>query len=104
MKRILKTIVKDWRSLATVVVVLLVCGLAQAQPNANILTSMENEVANAAGTTQNIMAWIAWILMGVGAVWIVYCAVSDQQRLRLSIMTFVAAGMIIAIAYAVGVF
>lgn len=80
-----------------------VAGVLRAQQNTNILSTMRTEVDTAKADAVAIVAIICWIFMAVGILGIIYCAVTDSQRMKLSIITFVGAGLALTIGYATGI-
>lgn len=78
---------------------------AQAPTNANqILQEINTQTDTAAGTLKLIFATIAWIFLGLGIVMIIYSAIVDSQRLKFGIISFLAAALILAVGYGVGLF
>lgn len=71
---------------------------------ANILNNINTQTTAASGILKLIFATIAWIFLGLGIVMIIYSAIVDSQRMKFGIISFLAAALILAVGYGVGLF
>jgi len=88
------------RFLLTCIFVLLFYNL-QAQ---DVLGALKTQVETQGNTVLIIIKYICWIFLGLGVVGIIYSAVVDSQRMKLSIISFVAAALVLAVGYGAGLF
>lgn len=82
----------------------LLCPVLYGQNPSQILTEISTQTTSAATIIKQIFATIAWIFLGLGIVMIIYSAIVDSQRLKFGIIAFLAAALILAVGYGVGLF
>lgn len=78
--------------------------IAQTTNPSDILNAISTETSSAATILKTIFATIAWIFLGLGIVMIIYSAIVDSQRMKFGIISFLAAALILAVGYGVGLF
>lgn len=99
----MKNVMKEGMKYALVLGVLFSAVYAFGQPSQNFLNDLDTEVSNAGQTIKNIVATICWIFLAVGIGMIIYSAVTDSQRMKFGIISFVAAGLVLTVGYTTGI-
>jgi hypothetical protein len=61
---------------------------------------MDTEVTAAKTTAVSIISTICWIFLAVGILGIIYSATVDSQRMKISLISFVGAGLVLTVGYA----
>jgi len=75
----------------------------QAQ-NLDVVDNIQTQLEQKGNIVLTIIKYICWLILALGMAGIIYSAVVDSQRMKISIISFVAAALALTIGYGLNLF